>query len=399
METYLVLKDLAIIMITAKLFGIIARKLKAPQVVGEIIAGLIIGPSILGWVNQTDFLLQMAEIGVIFLMFSAGLETNMRDLLKTGPIATLIACSGVFIPLFMGAGFYMLYYGASPWGSEGFYKAVFVGTILTATSVSITVQSLKEMGKLKGKVGTTILSAAIIDDVIGIIVLTFVIGLKSPDSDPFKVIINTVLFFVLAIIVGFISYKIFKIVDKRYPHTRRIPIAGVAYCLILAYVAERYFGIADITGAYVAGIILCSIKDSEYIERKVDVNSYMIFGPVFFASIGLKTNIDSISGSILLFSLGFVLVGLVSKIIGCGLMAKLCKFNGNDALKIGVGMMTRGEVALIVSQRGLSVGLLEPVYFTSVIFLIIVSSISTPIILKILYSKDKEPEKVQTSVS
>ncbi len=399
METYLVLKDLAIIMITAKLFGIIARKLKAPQVVGEIIAGLIIGPSILGWVNQTDFLLQMAEIGVIFLMFSAGLETNMRDLLKTGPIATLIACSGVFIPLFMGAGFYMLYYGASPWGSEGFYKAVFVGTILTATSVSITVQSLKEMGKLKGKVGTTILSAAIIDDVIGIIVLTFVIGLKSPDSDPFKVIINTVLFFVLAIIVGFISYKIFKIVDKRYPHTRRIPIAGVAYCLILAYVAERYFGIADITGAYVAGIILCSIKDSEYIERKVDVNSYMIFGPVFFASIGLKTNIDSISGSILLFSLGFVLVGLVSKIIGCGLMAKLCKFNGNDALKIGVGMMTRGEVALIVSQRGLSVGLLEPVYFTSVIFLIIVSSISTPIILKILYSKDKEPEKVQTAVS
>ena len=255
------------------------------------------------------------------------------------------------------------------------------------------------MGKLKGKVGTTILSAAIIDDVIGIIVLTFVIGLKSPDSDPFKVIINTVLFFVLAIIVGFISYKIFKIIDKRYPHTRRIPIAGVAYCLILAYVAERYFGIADITGAYVAGIILCSIKDSEYIERKVDVNSYMIFGPVFFASIGLKTNIDSISGSILLFSLGFVLVGLVSKIIGCGLMAKLCKFNGNDALKIGVGMMTRGEVALIVSQRGLSVGLLEPVYFTSVIFLIIVSSISTPIILKILYSKDKEPEKVQTAVS
>ena len=399
METYLVLKDLAIIMITAKLFGIIARKLKAPQVVGEIIAGLIIGPSILGWVNQTDFLLQMAEIGVIFLMFSAGLETNMRDLLKTGPIATLIACAGVFIPLFMGAGFYMLYYGASPWGSEGFYKAVFVGTILTATSVSITVQSLKEMGKLKGKVGTTILSAAIIDDVIGIIVLTFVIGLKSPDSDPFKVIINTVLFFVLAIIVGFISYKIFKIVDKRYPHTRRIPIAGVAYCLILAYVAERYFGIADITGAYVAGIILCSIKDSEYIERKVDVNSYMIFGPVFFASIGLKTNIDSISGSILLFSLGFVLVGLVSKIIGCGLMAKLCKFNGNDALKIGVGMMTRGEVALIVSQRGLSVGLLEPVYFTSVIFLIIVSSISTPIILKILYSKDKELEQVQTAVS
>lgn len=397
METYLVLKDLAIIIITAKLFGIVARKLKAPQVVGEIIAGLIIGPSILGWVEQTDFLLQMAEIGVILLMFSAGLETDLKELVKTGPVATLIACAGVFIPLVFGSVFYMLYYGMAPWGSEEFYKAVFVGTILTATSVSITVESLKEMGKLKGKVGTTILSAAIIDDVIGIIVLTFVIGFKSPDSNPVSVVISTVLFFIFAIIVGIISYKVFKYIDKKYPHTRRIPIAGLSYCFLMSYIAERYFGIADITGAYVAGIILCSINDSNYIERKVDINSYMLFGPVFFASIGLKTNIDSVTGSILLFSLGFVLVGLVSKVIGCGLMARICKFKGNDALKIGVGMMTRGEVALIVAQKGLSVGLLESVYFTSVILLIIVSSILTPIILKLLYSKDKEPEQVQTA--
>lgn len=397
METYLVLKDLAIIIITAKLFGIVARKLKAPQVVGEIIAGLIIGPSILGWVEQTDFLLQMAEIGVILLMFSAGLETDLKELVKTGPVATLIACAGVFIPLVFGSVFYMLYYGMAPWGSEEFYKAVFVGTILTATSVSITVESLKEMGKLKGKVGTTILSAAIIDDVIGIIVLTFVIGFKSPDSNPASVVISTVLFFIFAIIVGIISYKVFKYIDKKYPHTRRIPIAGLSYCFLMSYIAERYFGIADITGAYVAGIILCSINDSNYIERKVDINSYMLFGPVFFASIGLKTNIDNVTGSILLFSLGFVLVGLVSKIIGCGLMARICKFKGNDALKIGVGMMTRGEVALIVAQKGLSVGLLESVYFTSVILLIIISSILTPIILKLLYSKDKEPEQVQTA--
>ena len=395
MESYLVLKDLAIIIIAAKFFGIIARKLKAPQVVGEIIAGLIIGPSILGWVNQTDFLVQMAEIGVILLMFSAGLETDLKELVKTGPVATLIACAGVFIPLIFGAAFYMLYYGIAPWGSEEFYKAVFVGTILTATSVSITVQSLKEMGKLKGKVGTTILSAAIIDDIIGIIVLTFVIGFKNPESSPVTVIINTILFFILAVGVGFISYKVFKWVDKRYPHTRRIPIAGLAYCFLLSFVAERFFGIADITGAYVAGIILCSINDSSYIERKVDINSYMLFGPVFFASIGLKTNIDNVNGSILLFSLGFVIVGLISKIVGCGLMARACKFKGRDALKIGVGMMTRGEVALIVSQKGLSVGLLEPIYFTSVILLIIVSSISTPIILKLLYSKDKEPEEIQ----
>ena len=393
MESYVVFKDLAIIIVAAKFFGILARKCKAPQVVGEIIAGLIIGPSILGLVNQSDFLIEMAEIGVIILMFSAGLETDLKDLMKTGPIAALIACAGVFIPLVCGALLYMAFYGVSPWGSEEFYKAVFVGTILTATSVSITVEALKEMGKLKGKVGTTILSAAIIDDVIGIIVLTFVMGFKSPDSNPLSVVFNTVLFFIFAIVVGFICYKIFKMVDNRYPHTRRIPIAGLALCLAMAYIAEKYFGIADITGAYVAGIILCSIRDSEYIASKMDTNSYILFGPVFFASIGLKTNLDSLNASILIFSIAFVAVGLVSKIVGCGIMAKICKFNMSDSLKIGVGMMTRGEVALIVSQKGLSVGLLTPVYFTSVILLIIISSIATPIILKLLYAKDERKIK------
>lgn len=392
MEAYDVFKDLAIIIIFAKVFGIIARKCKAPQVVGEIIAGLLIGPSLLGLVQQTDFLMGMAEIGVVLLMFSAGLETDLRELMKTGPVALLIACAGVFVPLVGGALLYMGFYGMAPWGSDQFYQAVFIGVIMTATSVSITVQSLKEMGKLKGKVGTTILSAAIIDDVIGIIVLTFVIGFKNPQSNPGSVVLSTILFFLFAMIVGFLLYKLFKWVDNRYPHTRRIPIAGLALCLAFAYIAEKYFGIADITGAYVAGIILCSIRDSDYIAQKMDINSYMVFGPIFFASIGLKTNVDNISAHIILFSAAFVLVALVTKIIGCGLMAKLCKFNGADSLKIGVGMMTRGEVALIVAQKGLAVGMLTSVYFTSVIMLIIVSSIFTPIILKVLYAKDKNVE-------
>ena len=390
MEAYTVFKDLAIIIIIAKVFGILARKCRAPQVVGEIIAGLLIGPCVFGWVSQTVFLTEMAEIGVILLMFSAGLETDLKELIKTGPVAFLIACCGVFVPLICGAGLYMAFYGVSPWGSEEFYKAVFMGTILTATSVSITVGCLKEMGKLKGHVGTTILSAAIIDDVIGIVVLTFVIGFKSPDSNPFKVVISTLLFFVFAIVVGFIAYHIFAVIDERYTHTRRIPITGFAFCLAMAYVAERYFGIADITGAYVAGIILCSVKDADYIARKMDVNSYMLFGPIFFASIGLKTNIDNLTMDIFIFSIAFVAVGLISKIVGCGLMAKICRFRGNDSMKIGVGMMTRGEVALIVAQKGLSVGLMSPVYFTSVILLIIVSSIATPIILKILYASKQE---------
>ena len=387
METYEVFKDLAIIIVAGKMCGIIASQLKAPQVVGMIIAGLLIGPSVLGWVRQTEFLSEMAEIGVILLMFSAGLETDLKELVKTGPVATLIACAGVFVPLVLGTVLYMLFYGWAAVGTEEFFRAVFIGCIMTATSVSITVQSLREMGHLKGKVGTTILSAAIIDDVIGIIVLTFVIGFKSPDSNPGKVIINTVLFFALALVLGMIFYRVFKALDNKYPHTRRIPIIGLALCLIMAYVAERYFGIADITGAYVAGIILCSIRDSAYIEEKIDINSYMMFGPVFFASIGLKTSIEGIDSALIVFALAFVLVALISKVIGCGFMSRICGFKGYDCLKIGVGMMTRGEVALIVAQKGLSVGLMSSQYFTAVILLIIISSVSVPILLKLLYAK------------
>jgi Kef-type K+ transport system membrane component KefB len=390
MDKTSVLLQLAIILIASKFCGLLARKCKAPQVAGQIIAGLLIGPSFLGLIQPSDFLTGVAEVGVILLMFGAGLETNLTELKKTGVKSTLIACCGVFVPLICGTLLYMAFYGVSAVGSEEFYKAVFIGTILTATSVSITAQALREMGKLSDFVGTTIMSSAIIDDVIGIIVLTVVIGFKDPSSDVKQVIINTVLFFVLAVVLGVIVYRIFKLIDVRYPHTRRIPILGMALAFFLAYVAEEYFGVADITGAYVAGIILCSLDDSKYISRKMDINSYMIFGPVFFCSIGLQTQFDELNVTILLFSLAFVVVGMLSKVVGCGAMAKVLGFSGRDSLKIGSGMMTRGEVALIVAQTGLGVGLLEAKFFTAVILLIIISSVSTPIILKLLYSEKKK---------
>ncbi len=384
---YGIFRDLAIIIISAKIGGLLAKKVKAPQVVGEILAGLVIGPSVFGFVQQTDFLTQMAEIGVVLLMFVAGLETNLRDLIKTGPMALLIACVGVAVPLGGGYLLYSCFYGFAGVGSEAFFRAVFIGVIMTATSVSITVETLRELGKLKGKVGTTILSAAIIDDVIGIIVLTFVIGFRDPSANPMRVVTNTIWFFVVAIILGFLCYYLFKYIDDRSPHHRRIPIFGLAMCFFMAYMAEAWFGIADITGAYIAGIVLCSIKESDYIAEKMDISSYMMFAPVFFASIGLKTDISGINANILLFSLGFVLVALITKIIGCGLIAKLFGFSSSNALKVGIGMMTRGEVALIVSQKGLNVGLLDSVYFAPVILLIVISSIVTPIAMKVLYQK------------
>ncbi len=396
MQTYDIFKSLAIIIIFAKLFGIGARKIKIPQVVGEILAGLLIGPSVLGWVDNTAFISQMAEIGVILLMFSAGLGTDIKELKKTGPLAFLIACSGVLVPLVGGTAFFMFFYKVRSFSSPAFIEAVFVGTIMTATSVSITVETLKELGFLKSKLGTTIMAAAIIDDVIGIIVLTFVISFKDTDVKLGRVCFQTFMFFIFSIGVGFVTYKLFQMIDKRYPHTRRIPIAGLALCFAMAYIAEELFGIADITGAYVAGIILCSISDSDYIARKMDINSYMLFGPVFFASIGLKTDLADFSLSLLWFSIGFVIVALLAKIIGCSIMARICRFSNTESLICGVGMMTRGEVALIVSQKGLSVGLISPVYFGAVILLILVSSIATPILLKLLFAKlPKEPVPVE----
>lgn len=387
METYAIFRDLAIILISAKLCGLLAAKLKAPQVVGEIIAGLLIGPSVLGLVQQTELISGMAEIGVVLLMFFAGLETSLYDLKRTGFKAFLIACAGVFVPLAGGYVLYSCYYGFAPNGSPEFYSAVFTGVIMTATSVSISVASLQELGYLKSETGTTIMSAAIIDDVIGIVVLTFVVGMKDPSSSPSRVIVSTLLFFAGATVFGILIFRLFKFLNSKYPHTRRLPILGFVLAFAMAYIAEEYFGIADITGAYVAGIILCSIQDSEYIARKVDISSYMLFAPVFFCSIGLKTSIDQMSASLLLFCVLFVAIALITKVIGCGLMSRLLRFNNVDSLKIGVGMMTRGEVALIVAQKGLSVGMIESKYFTAVILLIMVSSIITPIFLKLLYTK------------
>ena len=385
---YSVFRNLAIIILTAKFFGLAARKCKAPQVVGEIIAGLLIGPCVLNLVHISDTISVFAEIGVVLLMFSTGLGTNLKELIKAGPIATLIACVGVAVPLAGGTLLYSIFYGFAAVGSTEFYKALFIGTIMTATSVSITVAALQEMGHLKSFLGTTIVSAAVIDDVIGIVVLTCVLGAGSGTGTGLgKVLFNTVLFFATAIGVGLIAHFAMKWLDKRNPHTQGITIVSMAFCFAMAYIAEEYFGIADITGAYIAGIVLCSMDDASYVERRVDISNYVLFAPVFFASIGLKTDISGLTPQILLFSVCFVIVALITKVIGCGLAAKICRFNWADSLKVGVGMMTRGEVALIVAQKGLDIGVVDPVYFTAVILLIVVSSVATPLVLKVLFTK------------
>ena len=388
--------DLAIILFSTKALGMLMRKIGLPQVVGMVIAGLLIGPAIwgqFGWwspirptPDSTIFLKGIAEIGVVMILFSAGLETDIKELKRSGLFATLIAFGGVIVPIvggFLVAVPFLGGFSALSADKSLMLDAVFIGVILAATSVGITVETLKEMGKLKGKVGTIILSAAIIDDVIGIVVLTIAIGFKDATVNPWMTLLMTVLFFIAAIAVGLLLNRGFKWLMKKYPHNRRVPIFGLVLCFVYAFCAEKIFGIADITGAYVAGIMLSPLKEAHYIDRKVDINSYMIFAPVFFANIGINTDFTGFNGTVLLFSLLFVLVGVLGKIIGCGGVAKLCKFSWRESGQIGV--------ALVVCNKGIEGGLfagtvINPI--VAVIMLVIISSLLAPILLKLMFKGD-----------
>lgn len=396
-----ILFSLGLIVIVAKYCGVLARKIGIPEVAGMIVAGLLlrfipwfqnfggVEPDIV-LAESNRFISIMSEIGVILIMFSAGLGTNLKSLVKSGIKSTVIATMGVFVPLLMGTIMSFFFFGFDGFGTEKFFKCMFIGTILTATSVSISVAVLKEFGKIKTDVGQTIISSAIIDDVIGIIVLTIVLGVSSGKGGYLEIILKTIAFFLCAVVVGIIVYKLFKWYDKRHPRSHRIPIYALGVALIFAYCAEKFFGIADITGAYIAGIVLCSLHDASYMESKIDINAYMLFSPVFFASIGLKTNLSGLTIDLLWFAIAFVIIGCISKIIGCGGISKVLGFNWKESYQIGLGMMVRGEVALIVATKGLNNNLITPEYFSAVILLIIVSSMLVPILLKKAFGISKE---------
>lgn len=373
---------LAIILLSTKIFGLASEKVHMPQVVGALVAGVILGPSALGLVDQTDFLMKAAELGVIILMFTAGLDTDLKELKKTGFASFVIAAIGVIVPLIGGTACYLLFDNNNS-DPLNMLKALFVGVVLTATSVSITVETLREMGKLKSKVGTAILGAAVIDDILGIIVLTVLTGFTDKSVNPGMVFGRIGLFFVFLAVVGFIMYKVFQKMDIIWREHRRIAIYALAFCFLLSFAAEHYFGIADITGAYFAGLILCNISDTrEYTAKRMNTMGYMLFSPLFFASIGIKTELGGLTGTFILFAVVLTVIAILTKIIGCGLGAKFMGFENYDAFSIGLGMVSRGEVALIVAQKGEQAGLIDPHFFPPIVLMVIITTLITPILLK-----------------
>ena len=386
---------IAIILLSTKFFGLVSEKVHMPQVVGALLAGVILGPSVLGVLTETDFVVKTAEIGVILLMFLAGLDTDLDEVKKTGVASAIIAIIEIVVSLVCGTIVYYLFYKHNANIDPMFMlKAVFMGVIITSTSVTIAIEALREMGKLKGKMGTTILGAAIIDDIVGIIILTVTMSITDTTVKPLSVFIKIILFFVFIGVLYWVIHKFKGFIEKQ-DGKRRSSIYSLAFCFLLAYVSDKVFGIADLTGAYFAGIILCNIGVKDYIARKVTILSYLIFSPIFFASVGIKTNVHGITLGIVFFAIVLLIVSIVTKIVGCYIGAKICKFNNFTALAIGTGMVARGEVSLIVAQKGSQVGLLDENLFPAVVIVGIFTTLLTPIMLKLVLSSKKAKEQIE----
>ena len=363
METYKYLLDLAIILLCTKALGLATRKVQMPQVVGALLAGVLLGPAMLGILTETSFIHNVAEIGVIVLMFCAGLETDIQELKASGKASFVIALIGVIVPLIGGYATAMFFNRPGVITSDAscsvFLQNIFIGVILTATSVSITVETLKELGKLKTKSGNAILGAAIIDDVLGIVALTLVTSMADESVKISVVLLKIVAFFVFAGVIGLIFYKVFKKWTDQ---------------------AEK-----GLTGAFIAGLIISNTSKSDFVLKKFDTMSYMLLSPVFFASIGLKVELPKMSTAIVGFAVVLTIVAILTKIVGCALGAKMCGYKNYQCARIGVGMISRGEVALIVASKGEALGMLGGNFLGPVIIVVVITTIITPILLKIVF--------------
>lgn len=430
-DTISLLLPLALILLLSKFLQMGCKRVKMPQVVGMLLAGIIIafvdkipGLNLLNDSARAGIKF-LAEIGVVLIMFSAGLGTNLNSIKSSGISAIVVTSLGVIVP--MGLGFLVagLFngFGGTITLEDGLtvsktWSNLFYGVILTATSVSVTVATLKEMHRLNGKAGTIIISAAILDDIIGVIVLSVVLSLSGAGSsgentlgslmcsnDVVAVFLNVLFFFIFTIAIGVGIHYLFKYLNKKKPHTRRLPIFGLAFCFFMAFASEKFFGVADITGAYFAGLALAGIghhinpirdvladDTSDYIERKSDVLSYMIFSPIFFANVGINADFSGLKATMIGFGCCYILAGLLGKVLGCGIGAKITGNHLKDSIRIGIGMMARAEVALICANKGIDAGLVDSGMSTFIVIMIIVSSFVTPLILKLTY-KNENPVK------
>jgi len=365
-----------------------------------------------------DIIKVLAELGVLFLMFLAGLETDLKQMRKVGKVALFAAIGGVVVPMVLGFGVTLIFIPHT-----GLYTALFAGTILCATSVSITAQTLKELGKLRSKEGTAILGAAVIDDIVGIIILSLVIafnpakmagaGAHSKQYETWQLWLTElfnlpevatkvlgIVLLIFAIIAFFSIFFLFgikyfqKMMDflARLPTSQGVLAFAIATALFYAWAAEYVGAVAAITGTFLAGVIFAQTSYHREIMDKLSVITYSFFVPIFFINIGLEANARTLEGNLLWFTIAIAFVAIIAKIAGCLIGAKLGGFNMVESLRVGMGMVSRGEVGLIVASVGLSAGIIGRDIFSSMIIMVLVTTLATPALLKISFRGHSEPE-------
>jgi len=382
---------ISLILLSTKAFAILMKRIHLPQVIGALVAGVLLGPAVFNLIEPNETIAVIAEFGVILLLFSAGMETDFRQLRSSLKSSLLISLLGVVAAL--GGGFAVAFLFGKP-----SFESFFIGVVIASMSTSITVEALSEMGKLKTKTGTALMGASLFDDILVIIMLAVIMGMGDGGFSVTTlglILVKIVAFFAFAVALGFAVNKLFNWAYGRLGEKRRFTIFAIAYCFLMAFLAEQ-FGLADITGAYIAGIAFCSTRCVDTLETKTHSLSYMFFTPVFLANIGLHTSFDGMTGNLIMFTVALVIIAILSKLIGCGLGAKICRFTNRESLQVGTGMVARGEVSFIVATKGIAVGYISSLLFPSIIVVVLVTVLVTPLLLKAAFGKNNE-EVVQNA--
>ncbi len=383
------LLQLALVLLAGNIGGLVSKKIGQPLVLGQIIAGVLLGTY---FIEKTEVIYYFSQIGVIILMFIAGLETDVAELNRSKGSSSLIALGGVAVPFFMVSGAFYLFSG-------NLNLSIFMGVVSTATSVSISVQTLRELKKLKSRQGMGILGAAIIDDIVGIILLSVAISMLVPESSTgiASVIAKLAIFFAIVFVVGIAvrDYSKGEISIARLMGIFNIDRMLISYALIfvlaMAFLSEK-MGVAAVTGAYFAGIILSMVKGRHTISHNINKIGTVVFTPIFFVSIGMGINLNSLSlGG--LAEISFIVLAILGKVVGCGLGAKVSGFKWKQSLQVGVGMIPRAEVAIIIASLGVGLGVIGNEQLTAVVLMVLVTTIITPSLLKAAFRE--KPEYVE----
>ncbi|WP_297548522.1 cation:proton antiporter [Thermococcus sp.] len=373
--------ELALILVTAKLSGYLSSRVGLPAAMGQILGGIIIGASFLDLVAYDEGVRLISDIGVVMLLFLAGLETDIEEFRRVGFPSFVIASLGVVVPFLFG---YLL---AVEWGYPKM-EALFLGGVMTATSVSLTANVLLEMKRLRSKVGSTILAAAVVDDVLGIVILTILVAMSTKGTvspaDVGIILAEVSAFFLLSYLLGRGVVKRVLRSSHRINLPETVTSVAIVIMLLFAYLAER-FEIAAITGSYLAGVLVAGSEDAKKITDKMITLGYSLFIPVFLVGVGAETDVRVllVAGS---FTLIYSFLAVIGKVLGCGAGAILTGFRKLEALQIGVGMIPRMEVGLIMANIGLAEGVLTPESFSIAIAMVLVTTLVTPPLLKVVFS-------------